>query len=39
MEEIKEQFIKDSLKPISIKTTEKILEQMRNVFVKYILEK
>ena len=34
MEEIKEQFIKDSLKPISIRTTEKILEQMRKCVCK-----
>ena len=29
-EEIKEQFIKESLNPVSMKCTEKILEQMRN---------
>ena len=34
MEEIKEVFIKDSLEPISMKTTELILEQMKNCVCK-----
>ena len=39
MEEIKEVFIKDSLEPISMKTTELILEQMKNCVCKIQMEK
>ena len=34
MSEIKEQYLKDSLTPVSIKTTEIILDQMKNCVCK-----
>ena len=34
MSEIKEQYLKDSLTPVSIKTTETILNQMKNCVCK-----
>ena len=34
MSEIKEQYLKDSLAPVSIKTTETILDQMKNCVCK-----
>ena len=38
MSEIKEQFIEDSLKPVSIEQTEIILEQMKNCAFKFHIE-
>ena len=38
MSEIKEQFIEDSLKPVSIEQTEIILEQMKNCACKFHIE-
>ncbi len=38
MSEIKEQFIEDSLKPVSIEQTEIILDQMKNCVCKFHIE-